>query len=702
MHTSEALKDLNEAQKEAVLITAGPLLILAGAGSGKTKTLTHRIAYMITDCGMDPSAILAVTFTNKAAREMRERVESLVGGRSPSNIGTFHSICARILRREIDNLGYSRSFVIYDESDSLGLIKQIMGDMGIDEKKVPPQTVRSLISSAKNELIYPAKYRQMAHGFIQEQAAHIFAEYQKQLHAGNAVDFDDLIGLVVRLWQEHPEILKKYQNLWQQVMVDEYQDTNTAQYTFINLLTAQHHNLCVVGDDWQSIYSWRGANYQNILNFERDYPDVKTIKLEQNYRSTKTILDAAHQVITKNINRSDKKLWTDNDSGNVIVIQEVFNEAEEARFALRETDGLIRRREAGLSDVAILYRTNAMSRSVEEACLRMGLPYKIIGGIRFYERKEIKDMLAFLRFIYQPEWMCFKRIVNLPPRGIGQKSLELLYRELQKSGNLRQTLLDPVKISGLTPKAQAGLADLMRIIEKLRKQIDTKPLHEFIASVYEQTGYRELINDGTEVGMDRDQNVQELFSVAEKMEDQKGMDALEQFLEDVALVSDLDSYSESAEAITLMTLHSAKGLEFPVVFMFGMEENIFPHSMSMLDPAEIEEERRLCYVGMTRAKKRLYLSYTMSRMLYGKVQANPPSRFLSDIPEALTSRGQNNEVRHQPKGSNGLGISEGDRVKHESFGTGVVNYVDGDEIQITFEAAGKKILSLSYAPLQKL
>ncbi len=614
---STIFNDLNPQQIDAVRTTEGPVLILAGAGSGKTKALTHRVAYLIQEKKVSPYNILVVTFTNKAAEEMTTRIAKLLFANPKSQIlnsklpwsGTFHSICAKILRKEIQVLGYRRSFVIYDEDDSLSAIKHAMDALEIDKKQYNPRAVKNFISGAKNELITPTQYQKYAQGYFGEIVMKVYREYQQNLRAANALDFDDLIMKTVEIFRKNPGVLKRWQTLFKYILVDEYQDTNHAQYMLIKLLAEKYKNLFVIGDDAQAIYSFRGANFRNILDFEKDYPKAKVIKMEQNYRSTKNIITAAQKVIEKNILRSEKGLWTENEEGLPATIFEAQNEIDEAGFILGEISAL--KHIGRYNDFVILYRTNAQSRIFEEVLMQKNIPYRLIGALRFYERKEIKDILAFLKLILNiDDKVSLKRIINVPPRGIGAKT---------------QIPNDKFQIN---PKIQ----NFNQMMEEFRIVVKDIKLPELIDIVVQKTGYKDWILDGTEEGEMRYENIEELKSVAQRA------DSLEEFLENVTLVSDIDNYDRQADAITLMTLHNAKGLEFPIVFMVGMEEGLFPHSRSMMEPAELEEERRLCYVGMTRAQKRLYLTYAAARMIYGATSANSPSRFLADIPPELTER----------------------------------------------------------------
>ncbi len=637
---SEILASLNPAQRQAVTTVDGPVLILAGAGSGKTRALTHRIAYLIGEKKIAPYNILAVTFTNKAAGEMKARVKTLLGSqvRGLPTIGTFHSVCARILRQEIEVLGFKRQFVIYDASDTLSAIRKALLDLEIDPKEFNPRAVRELISTAKNELVTPQQYEETAAGLIQETAARVYFRYQKFLKDNNALDFDDLLMKAVELFQKFPELLEKYRRHWRYILVDEYQDTNKSQYVFVNLLAQKHRNLCVVGDDWQSIYSWRGADIRNILEFEKDYPKAKVVMLEQNYRSTKNILSAAQEVIAANVHKKDKTLWTQNEAGEPVRLYEAADERDEARYIIDKMREYQRQGHANRA-MAVLYRTNAQSRVLEEALLRSSIPYNIVGALKFYERKEIKDILAYLRLIVSGnDFISLARIINEPSRGVGERTLEKLDQLAEKHGlmpAMKKLTIGKELPAGdgeepwhLPPRAKDGLTDLQNLLSQAKKYLADHTVSDLIDHVARASGYKKMILDGTEEGEARWENIQELKSVAGKYDDSRGAESLEKFLEEVALVQDLDRLDESTDAITLMTVHSAKGLEYPIVFIAGLEEGLFPHARSYLDPAALEEERRLCYVGMTRAKQRLFLTYAVSRKLYGSVQFNLPSQFL--------------------------------------------------------------------------
>ena len=708
---------LNDAQGEAVRTIDGPILMLAGAGSGKTKTLTHRIAYLVGDKKTPPSDILAVTFTNKAAGEMRSRVARLLGFDDPTAnpipfLGTFHSIANRILRREADNIGLTSNFLIYDSSDSQALIKKILRTMQHDDKAVTPSAIAWAISSAKNELVEPDQYRSMASSKLQLIAADVYPIYQREMIKSRALDFDDLIMELVKLFKNQPDVLAKYQQQFKYILVDEYQDTNHAQYQLIKMLAAQHQNHRVVGDDWQRIYSWRGANYQNILNFEADYPDAKVIKLEQNYRSTQTILDAAHSVITKNISRSSKKLWTDLGLGERVHVMSVSDELAEGRTIVQTIDRLRNLNPTlRLNDFAVLYRTNAQSRSLEESFLQYNTPYQVVGGTRFYDRREVKDILAYMRVIFQPnDLVSLTRILNVPTRGVGAKSAAAIIDYLDKyEADTISTLAEPSKIPGLKGKALIEIKKLGDIMDSLRDYHNLS-IYELMEGLIKRIDYIDYLNDGTISAEDRVENVQELLGVAKIYQD---MD-LETFLTEVALVSDIDSLDSLKDSVSMMTLHASKGLEFEVVFMVGMEEAIFPHSRTFFEPEELEEERRLCYVGMTRAKQRLYLLHASSRMLYGNIQHNVPSRFISDIPSEMVDQPIGSasntltDIARQtfdddfPDEVDNGSVVVGDRVVHPKFGKGIVQEVSGPEVVVKFATSGIKNLHLQYAPLRKI
>jgi DNA helicase II / ATP-dependent DNA helicase PcrA len=722
----DLLKGLNPEQRRAVETTEGPLLIQAGAGSGKTMTLTRRIAYLIATHKATPFNILAVTFTNKAAKEMRGRVAELLGENAENRgfmpyMGTFHGICVRLLRQDGESIGIPRSFVIFDESDRQAAVKQASKQLMLDEKAFPARLLSGLISSAKNEMLSPQEYAGSANSPAQQAAAKVYPHYQKSLKDASALDFDDLINKTVEMFKTQPEIRKKWQQQFKYIMIDEYQDTNAAQYQLVNMLTNDDKNIAVVGDDWQSIYSWRGADFRNILKFEKDFKDCTIIKLEQNYRSTKNILDAAHAVITKNAQRSDKQLWTDEGSGMPVQMLQVSGERGEGEAIIRRIRMGIDSGQRRYSHYAVLYRTNAQSRSVEEAFVHYGIPYRVVGGTRFYDRKEIKDVIAYLRLIFQPEdRVSFERVVNVPARGVGAKSIANFFAwKNTENLSILQALQQADSCGDLTPKARKSLSELGDILASLREVSEDASVSGLIDSLLRRIDYLHYLDDGSAQGEARQENVKELLSVAREYQDE----GLAGFLEEVALVSDLDSADFNGDAVTLMTLHAAKGLEFPVVFMTGMEESIFPHSRALYDQSEMEEERRLCYVGMTRARQELYMSYASSRMLYGGVQHNPPSRFLSEIDGEFQSATGFESYGQKPAPSTAssfglLGptpqvaptaepryvpdLNEGDGVRHQVFGVGTVMEIDGDNAVIYFKGKGTRKLNISFAPLEKV
>jgi DNA helicase-2/ATP-dependent DNA helicase PcrA len=772
------LAGLNGAQQEAALVTNGPLLLLAGAGSGKTRTLTHRIAYLIGEKKVSPHNILAVTFTNKAAMEMKKRTLELMMGKQRASallenmrgstfhrtdipvIGTFHSVCVQILRKYIHLMGYENRFAIYDDTDSKVLVKMIMKEYGISSEKMNPKAVLSHIGGAKNALLTPAQYERQAHSYFSEQVAKIYSIYQKRLAQNQALDFEDILMKVVELFEKEPHVLTELQERFQYISVDEYQDTNHAQYIIIKRLAEKNRNLCVVGDDWQSIYSWRGATMRNILDFEKDYPEAAIIKLEQNYRSTSVILDASHAVIEKNKSRTDKKLWTDQEGGEKIRVWITRDERAEGEKITREIQSLLLSHETpDYRDFAVLYRTNAQSRVIEESMMRAGIPYRVIGGVKFYARKEIKDLLAYLRLIVNPaDSVSLMRIINTPPRKIGAKTLEQL-QDLSRSRG-HQSILSVISDiesmgseSGLNDGKKITLAKFASLITKMQKINTEFPASGVIKHLIAESSYKEFLLDGSPEGEARFENVQELVSVASKYDKLEPGISLATFLEEVALISDLDKIEEQDNAVVMMTLHSAKGLEFPNVFICGLEEGIFPHSRSLLEPNELEEERRLMYVGLTRAKERVYLLCAERRLLYGEMKQNSPSQFLDDIPEDLVesnrvdlshlSDGMDNEggilgkflskteygwsrgMKRVPVESNeGFyadqdysdfdGVDElpadlieyaaGDRVRHRTFGEGVVAVVQGGVLTIAFKDpnVGVKKLAVSVAPLEKI
>ncbi len=705
------LVGLNEEQTRAVLATEGPLLIQAGAGSGKTKTLTHRLAYILFTNKATPPEILAVTFTNKAAQEMRHRVATLLGV-NPENryfmpyMGTFHSICVKILRIDADAINLAKSFVIFDESDRLAAVKRVCRQLMIDEKAFPARNIANLISSAKNELITPEEYSATANQPTALVAARVYPLYQQELRQAKGLDFDDLINETVRLLNIQQAVREKWQRQFKYVMVDEYQDTNLAQYNLVKLLTNQSKNLAVIGDDWQTIFSWRGANYRNILNFEKDYSPCTVIKLEQNYRSTKNILAAGQAIITKNADRSDKQLWTASEQGSPVQVIQVRDERSEAETISLRIYSAVSEGRRKYQDFALLYRTNAQSRAIEEAFIRFGLPYRVVGGQRFYDRKEIKDIVAYLRLIFQPEdRISFERIANIPARGIGSKSMSRFLLWLNQSGlSLLEGLSQCVDCPGLSNQAINGFRDLADLIISFQQLVSNNNPADLIESLISRLNYLTYLADGTPQGEARQENVKELLSVAREYQDY----VLADLLEEISLISDIDSVDLSSDAITMMTLHSAKGLEFPVVFMVGMEENIFPHSRALYDQQQMEEERRLCYVGITRAQQELYLTSASSRLLYGGVQHNPPSRFLNEIDASVTSdwvegmpsEAVNKQLKDEPRYVPDL--SEGDSIRHQLFGIGTVLDMDGDVATVFFKGKGTRKLDVGFAPLEKL
>ena len=655
MSPEEILARLNDPQREAVSHTGGPLLILAGAGSGKTRVLAHRVAYLVAT-GTKPWQIVAVTFTNKAANEMRERIAGLIGEEAAreATIGTFHAICARILRRDGNAIGLSRSFTIYDRADQVSMVKGILRRLDLDEKRFAPAGMLAWIGQRKDELADPATAARQAANYYDETAARVYAAYQEQLTEDDAVDFDDLLMRAVFLFEQHPEILARYQGRWQQILVDEYQDTNRAQYLLCSLLAAKHGNLAVVGDDDQSIYSWRGADLRNILDFERDHPTTRVVKLEQNYRSTQTILDAAHAVVSRNEGRKDKKLWTDRGAGTAITLFDAYNEYEEAEFVARQIERLTGSGRSGLNamltaraddesgslrygEIAITYRINAQSRVLEEAFVRFGIPYQLVGGTRFYERREVKDALGYVRLSRNTaDRVALERVINVPARGIGDKTMEELRASAEARGG---TLWDAIERSGenpnLSPRARTALAGFADLVRGFAAIATKEPPSAIFDAVYERTGLREQLQDGTDDGEERWTNLLELRNHAAEFDELAIPEGLERFLEEVALVSDQDELEDRPDRVTLITLHAAKGLEFPIVFIVGLEEGLLPHRRALEDDRELEEERRLAYVGMTRAKDRLYLVHANHRSTWGVGAASEPSRFLAELPEEL-------------------------------------------------------------------
>ena len=737
------MQGLNKQQLDAVQTINGPMLILAGAGSGKTKVLTCRIAHLLQQ-GVRPYRILAITFTNKAAAEMRERVDRMAGAAARDVwLFTFHAFCARLLRYELENLsGYANNFAIYDTSDSKNLIKQVLKEMNLDEKRFPLPAIISHISNAKNALLLPDAYAREASGYYEQQVAKIYDAYQKKLQANNAVDFDDLLLLALRLLQENPAVREKYQRKFDYLMVDEYQDTNHAQYLLTKLLAAGHRNICVVGDADQSIYGWRGADIQNILDFEKDYPDAKLVKLEQNYRSTQVILDAANAVIDNNSGRKPKNLWTANGNGSEIIYYQANDERDEARYVIENMQKLQLNEGAKLGDMAVLYRTNAQSRVFEEMLIKSGIAYTMVGGTKFYERKEIKDALAYLRLLYNPhDSLSLLRIINVPRRGIGDATLARLQEYANASGqSLFEVVTNAADVPGLASRFANKLDELSELLFELMGEAADVPVKQLLDDVLLKTGYLEELQSSKDPQDEsRVENLKEMLSVTEefavKCERNGEEPTLENFLADVALVADIDDAELGEEAVTLMTLHSAKGLEFPNVFLVGMEEGIFPHSRTLMNENEIEEERRLCYVGITRAEKHLFLSNARTRTIYGRTQYYTPSRFLQEVPRNLVhvikrpvvQRPAMTQQVHKPTAKEnanwfeqhkasffpressaaaGCSFHVGDKVMHKKWGAGTIVTAkaadDGQEVTVAFAGGGIRSLLTKYAKLEKL
>ncbi|PYM80486.1 MAG: hypothetical protein DME09_19235 [Candidatus Rokuibacteriota bacterium] len=714
LDAESTLRDLNPPQREAVTAADGPVLVLAGAGSGKTRVIAHRIAYLLGTRGVHPRQVLAVTFTNKAAEEMGRRVEALLGpaGVRPPLIATFHSACVRILREHIRHIGYPSHFVIYDEDDRLAVVRDCMRELDVDERATTPASLVHRLSHAKNQMLAVEEAEQLARGPREEQVAAVYRRYQERLATAGAVDFDDLLLLTVRLFDRVPEVLAWYRGLWKWVLVDEYQDTNRAQYRIIRALTKEHRNICVVGDPDQSVYGWRGADVRNILDFEQDYPGTKVIRLEQNYRSTKRILAAASAVIANNVTRKEKSLWTENVEGEPPAIYRAWDEHEEANF-VAQTIRRLRDEGREWSDVAVFYRTNAQSRVLEEALRRGGVPYVLVGSVRFYERREIKDALAYLRLTLNPgDDIAFRRAVGAPPRGIGRASMVRLEQVAAREGHslLEQCALLPPDLTG---KPRRGLEEFARLCARLRERRAALTIPAFLDEVLTASGYREALRQEKSAEAEgRLENLEELISAAEDYQRSHEDASVEGFLDVATLVSDLDELPGDARGVTLMTLHLAKGLEFPVVFVTGMEEGVFPHARSMNDGDEIEEERRLCYVGLTRAKQRLYLSYALHRRLHG-YGLGEPSRFLLEIPEDqvtllnVTRVGSEGEPPPDPAElPDDLPFRVGAHVRHARWGEGLLVGIEreGKDVIVTvgFASVGRKRLSLQYAHLEEM
>lgn len=752
---------LNDNQKEAVINTEGPNLVIAGAGSGKTKVLTHKIAYLINEKGIKPWNILAITFTNKAANEMKQRIENIVGSQATNDmwIGTFHSICVRILRKFIDRIGFEQSFVIFDTSDQKSLVKQCLKELNIDDKLFTDRGVLAEISNAKNEMLNPSQYAARANGeFRKETISRIYSMYQSKLKNNNAIDFDDIINYTIQILTENADILEYYAEKFKYVLVDEYQDTNKAQFTLITLLSARHGNITVVGDNDQGIYSFRGADISNILNFEKDYPGTKIIKLEQNYRSTKPILDAANAVIKNNPKKYEKNLWTNNKEGTMPKFHIAKNEYDEASFIVEQIEHLKREEYYKYSDFTVLYRTNAQSRAIEDILRREDVPYKIIGGLKFYERKEIKDTIAYLRLIQNPsDNLSLQRIINEPKRGIGKTSLEKIENVATESGMSMYEVIKKAEVFGLN-KVYLNTREFINIIEEMHSKKDSMQISELIKEILNKTGYtKALEEENTTQAEARIENIEEFLTVAIEFEEQFAENSLQEFLESITLSSDIDGMEEQEDSITLMTLHSAKGLEFPVVFLVGMEEGLFPSYRSIGEQRELEEERRLAYVGITRAKQYLYLTCAKQRTIFGSTTCNKVSRFIEEIPKEMldgaeeflekkNNRYQNEDSNAEWKYGNSKatwgnmqytnnGINKtssyqfktaesflktvaakpqidvdlskykiGQTVCHKKFGEGIINEIEQEEndlkLDIIFEKVGHKRLMAKYANLE--
>ncbi|PKG25143.1 DNA helicase PcrA [Niallia nealsonii] len=738
--TDKILNGLNPEQKLAVKATDGPLLIMAGAGSGKTRVLTQRIAYLMVEKGVNPYNILAITFTNKASKEMRQRIASVLGGASEDIwISTFHSMCVRILRKDIDRIGYNRNFTILDTTDQLSVIKGILKDRNLDPKKNDPRAILGSISSAKNELITAEEFAKTAGDYYSQTVSDVYTEYQKRLRKNQALDFDDLIMQTIHLFQRVPEVLEYYQRKFQYIHVDEYQDTNRSQYFLVKQLASRFRNLCVVGDSDQSIYAWRGADITNILSFEKDYPNAKVVMLEQNYRSTKTILSAANKVIGNNSGRKDKNLWTENEEGNKIYYYRADSEQGEAQFVIGKIQELRRETSLSLSEIAILYRTNAQSRVMEEMLLKANIEYSIVGGIKFYDRKEIKDILAYLRLIANPDDdISLQRVINVPKRGIGSSSIDKISNFAGMHDMSMYQALDAIELIGLSPKITKAATEFRNLIRQYSEMQEYLSVTELVEEVIEKSGYEEMLKAEKSIeAQSRLENIEEFLSVTKNFESANDDKSLIAFLTDLALVADIDKLDEDgkeADSVVLMTLHSAKGLEFPVVFLIGLEEGVFPHSRSLMEEAEMEEERRLAYVGITRAEKHLYLTNAQMRTLFGRTNMNPPSRFVKEIPEELLegimpqtrrsnsslNNSSNSSYNRSPQaarkavirpattttGGEGIDWNVGDKAAHGKWGVGTVVSVKGEgdskELDIAFPSpVGIKRLLAKFAPIQK-
>lgn len=713
---------LNDVQSAAVRHTDGPVLIFAGAGSGKTRVLTHRIAYLLGELRVAPERILAVTFTNKAAGEMKSRLHAMVGPIARDLwVGTFHAMCVRILRRDGSRIGIGRSFAVIDESDQRQLVKEILDDLDYDERHLAPGACLAEIDKAKNALIWPEEYAQRQTSFAGERIANVYSEYQRRLSESNSLDFDDLIVRTIDLLQRDKATREKYQQRFEYVLVDEYQDVNTAQYRLVALLAAHHGNITVVGDDDQSIYSWRGSDYRMILRFEEDFPGAKIFKLEENYRSTTRILDAANALVANNRSRAPKRLFTQRGEGEPITVYPAATERDEARYVVEKVKNSVRDG-AAYRDFVVLYRTNAQSRVFEEALLADGIPYRVVGGVGFYARTEIKDVIAYLRYIVNSsDALAFKRIVNVPRRGIGQQTLAALVQAANAARvSVGEAIFDSDLLRSAVPKKLKELERFAELITELRHVAEKGNVADLLVAVMERSGYvRELQSEDSHDARARLENLSELIGVAREYQATEEEPSLAGFLANIALVSDLDTLEEDASYVTLMTLHSAKGLEFPSVFLTGLEEGVFPHSRTLTEPAELEEERRLAYVGITRAIDRLFFTYASRRALFGNTYAYPKSRFLDEIPllEVLESDsiplprpagGRWREVAiHESAGAGvHLGLKDGDRVRHPKWGEGRIESIVGAGgdglVTIDFPNVGQKMLMLKYAPLEKI
>lgn len=691
---------LNDRQKEAVLASDGPLLILAGAGSGKTSVLTTKVAYLIEEKGIDPRNIVAITFTNKAAKEMKERIIKLVGPKGYDiQISTFHSFGLRIIKENYERLGYEKNFTIIDSDDSLTVIKKLLKDMNIDATRCNPKFVKNLISSAKNEMVTPEKYSNLVNDEISDITYKAYKKYQETLLRNNSLDFDDLLIKPIELFSKHPDVLQNYQELFKYIFIDEYQDTNEAQYLLSKMISAKYKNICVVGDDSQSIYSWRGANFRNILNFEKDYKDAKVILLEQNYRSTKTILNAANSVIKNNVQKKDKNLWTENETGEKIKYVRAIDEKDEASFVTREIKNL-KEQGVSLDDMAVLYRTNAQSRTIEEGFLNSNIPYRIVGAFAFYSRKEIKDLLAYLKLIYNTkDDVSLMRVINYPKRGIGAKTIDNLSMD---------AVLNNLSMFEVIEKGKE--LEFKKMILEMKEKSESLSLTETIDMVLDKSGIRsDLESEHTLEADIRLENLEEFKSITKTFEEESGIASLEDFLNEVSLVSDVnDQKNDDAPKVTLMTTHAVKGLEFKYVFVIGMEENIFPHVNCIEGPEGLEEERRLCYVAITRAKKKLYLLNALKRTLFGRTSVNMPSRFIAEIDKDLIDMREkktisiNQKIDKSKMFNDDNGLKAGDNVVHDTYGPGVVVNVDKSIATIAFKGQGIKKLMKNHKSIKKV